>query len=174
MVYLALGVAWFSRRRVGYSQVRHTISELGERGAADQRAVAVCLFLPVGLMALSVAPLVVRSNPFLAALAVCLAAGYFVAGAFPCDPGSPLSGSFRQVVHNLGGALQYIGGGFALLAMGERVAAFKPAGFAVLGCAFAISFLRCNSWRGIIQRVAEVLLFGCLLAGAWQTSLDAH
>lgn len=173
IAYLSLGVVRFARRSVGYSHVRNTISELGERDASDQRAVALWLFLPVGLMALWVALLVVDTNLPLAVLAVCLAVGYLVTAAFPCDPGSPLSGSFRQVAHNLGGAVQYIGGGLALLALEERVAVFGPAGLVVLGCAFAISFLRRNSWRGIIQRVAEVLLFGCLLAGTWQAPMGA-
>ena len=167
VLYLAVGVGWFSRRRAGYSQVTHTISELGERGAPDERLVAFGLFLPVGLLASWIALLVARTSPALAALAGCLAVGYVVAAFFPCDPGSPLTGSFRQGAHNLGGAVQYLGGGFALVAAAEQVGAFEPIGYAVLGCTIAISLLPADSCRGIIQRFAESLLFGSLLAGVW-------
>ena len=42
-------------RKAGYSHVMHTISEIGELGARDQRFVALGLFLPVGLCLLFVA-----------------------------------------------------------------------------------------------------------------------
>ena len=173
ILYLAVGVGWFSVRRAGYSHVIHTISELGERGAPDEKYVAFRLFLPVGLLALWIALLIARTSPALAALAGCLGAGYVVAAFFPCDPGSPRSGSFRQGVHNLGGAVQYVGGGFALVAVAQQIAAFKPIGYAVLGCTIALSLLPAHSCRGIIQRFAELLLFGSLLAGVWLGSASA-
>ncbi|MBD9358367.1 hypothetical protein [Methylomonas albis] len=40
---------------------------------------------------------------------------YVFGAVFPCDPGSPLIGSWRQQIHNLFGTFEYLGGGFRLL-----------------------------------------------------------
>lgn len=48
-LFLTAGICFFGRRRMGYSHLRHTISELGEQGAADMQRVSWGLFFPVGL-----------------------------------------------------------------------------------------------------------------------------
>lgn len=163
-VYLLLGVIALARRKPGYSHLVHTISELGESGATDQRLVAGGLFFPV---AAATAGLAVLSWPMaeeLAMLAGCIAVGYGTAVVFPCDPGSPTTGSWRQGLHNLGGAAQYIGGGVALVNAGTRwgdVAAI--AGWLVLAVAAALTFFPAGSWRGLAQRIGELGLFGALV-----------
>lgn len=47
--YLALMISGLARRKPGYRHLVHTISELGEVSAPDQRFVAFAVFLPVGL-----------------------------------------------------------------------------------------------------------------------------
>lgn len=47
--FLAAGIYLFGRRRPAYSHLRHTISELGERGASDARVVSWGFFFPVGV-----------------------------------------------------------------------------------------------------------------------------
>lgn len=166
--YLFVSLHVLARRKPGYSHVRHTISELGEVGAPDQCFVAWGLFFPVGLALLPAGYLFQASIPAVAGLAVCIAAGYIVASFFPCDPGSPVSGSARQGIHNLGGAIEYIGGGFSLIWAAELFGfPFKLAGFAVLGAAFALTVLPSDSFRGLVQRIAEVCLFGSLACLIW-------
>lgn len=166
--YLAIGVAVLARRKSGYGHLRHTISELGETGARDQRFVAFGFFLPIGLALLLVAYLLRPHSPAAAALALAIAIGYIGAAVFPCDPGSPLAGSAKQSLHNLAGGIEYIGGGFALVTLARDLGApFQVAGFVVLGAAVALSVLPSASMRGLVQRVAELCLFGGL---AWAAS----
>jgi len=167
--YLFASLLALAPRKAGYSHVKHSISELGEVGAPDQRFVAFGLFLPIGLALLLVAYLARPASPAAAALALCIAIGYLGAAAFPCDPGSPLSGTTRQFLHNLAGAVEYAGGGFALIALAEHFGQpFKIAGFVVLGSTIALSVISSNSVRGIVQRIAEICLFGGLALAVWQ------
>ena len=73
-----------------------------------------------------------------------------------------MSGSFRQGLHNLGGAVEYFGGAYALLRLAESHGPhFRVAGIAVGASALLIS-APAGVLRGAIQRVAEALLFGAL------------
>lgn len=166
--YLFAFLLLLGTRKPGYSQIRHTISELGEMGAPHQRLVAVSVFFPVGLALLLVAYLVQQLGVEIAALALCISVGYLVATAFPCDAGSPLSGTNRQAIHNLGGAVEYIGGGFALFRISEHFGQpFQAASFVVLAIAFGISLQPLAPVRGLIQRIAELCLLGGLAAAIW-------
>ena len=168
-MYLFASLLALAPRKAGYSHIKHSISEIGEIGAPNQRFVAFGLFLPIGLALLLVAYLARPDSPAAAALALCVAIGYIGAAAFPCDPGSPLFGTVRQILHNLAGAVEYAGGGFALMKIAESFGQpFKAAGFVVLGTAIALSVLPSNSVRGIIQRIAETCLFSCLALAVWR------
>ncbi|MCB2407943.1 DUF998 domain-containing protein [Hymenobacter lucidus] len=161
--YLLLGIAYFGFRRSGYSQLRHTISELGEAGARHQRAVSWGVFFPVGAGLLLLATCCADTQA-LHGLLLCLGAGYVVAAVFPCDPGSPSSGSLRQAIHNLGGALEYVGGIYFLYQAQNGLFLHETIGpqaqLAVLGgCVVATSFPD-FPLRGLAQRVAELFLFG--------------
>ncbi|GAA5002281.1 DUF998 domain-containing protein [Pseudoluteimonas lycopersici] len=171
-LYLFVALIALAPRKPGYSHFRHSISEIGETGAPHQRFVALGLFLPVGLALLLVAFLLRPALPAAAtALALCLAIGYIGAAVFPCDPGSPMSGTWRQGLHNLAGGVEYIGGGFALMALSENLGQpFKLAGFIVLGAAIAISVVPSSPVRGLIQRIAETCLFGGLAWASWQAA----
>ena len=162
-IYLAIGLHYFARRRPEYSALKQTISEIGETGSRDQRAVALALFLPVGLALLLVAAMLRSHSPAASMLALAMAIGYLGAAAFPCDPGSPVSGTWRQSLHNLAGGVEYIGGGFALMTLARDLGTpFQIAGFIVLGAAIALTVLPSSSIRGAIQRVAEFCLFAGL------------
>jgi hypothetical protein len=165
--YLISQLIILGKRRLLYSHTRDTISELGEFGAPDQRMVAVGVFLPVGLGLLFSAALLRGINWPAALLALCVAIGYLTAAAFPCDPGSPLSGSFRQGIHNLGGAAEYIGGGLALLKLSQILGqVFGFAGLVVLSSAVALSMPGIPI-RGLVQRAAEFCLFVGLAGAIW-------
>lgn len=159
----------FPRRRPAYSHVRHTISELGEVGSRDGRAVSLGVFMPVGLLLGTVALLTREAHPNAALLAACVGVGYAVAAFFPCDPGSPLEGSARQGVHNLGGAVEYVGGTLALWRLGEGAGVGYQVATVVVGLAtVGLSLRAFFPVRGLIQRVAEAVLFsGLTVALVW-------
>jgi hypothetical protein len=175
-VTLLAALVGFGARRPEYSHLRHTISELGEVGAADSRLVSLGVFLPMGLLfggAALVAAYRRPESPLAEGvffLALCLAVGYGVAALFPCDPGSPLQGSWRQGLHNLGGGVEYVGGAAALYAISRAIAAsdplasvlFQGGSLLVLFSALALS-VAALPWRGAVQRVAELVLFGALV-----------
>lgn len=140
-VYLSTGLLILARNKAGYSHLIHTISEIG---APNLRFVALAVFLPIGLLLFVVACLVQPASGTSAALALCIAIGYLAAAAFPCDLGSPRSGSTRQPIHNLGSAVECIGGGVALMRISQSPG--QP--------------LK-------LQRLAELCLFGELVLSLW-------
>jgi hypothetical protein len=168
-VYLFVLLLVVGARRPDYSHIRHTISELGESGAPQQGFVAFGVFLPVGALLALVAALLLPGGQPNAALALCISIGYLVAAVFPCDPGSPLWGTPRQAVHNLGGAIQYAGGAFVLWRIGESLGQpFRSAGLVVGGVAIGLSIPALAPVRGLLQRIAELCLFGGLALSVWQ------
>lgn len=166
--FLLACVVIFGRKKPGYSQLRHTISELGETGAEHERSVAYLVFLPTGLLLFLIAYLAQAHGMPTVALASCIAVAYVVAAFFPCDVGSPLTGSGRQSIHNLGGTVEYLGGAVALLQLAKQIdPLFTVAGYVVLGAGVAISLPFLAGIRGLIQRVAEICLFGGLALALW-------
>lgn len=163
-VYLVSSVLLLAAKRPDYRAIRDTISELGETGARHMRLAAYGVFLPVGLMALVLAWLRHGSKPAAAGLALCLAVGYLAAAAFPCDPGSPARGSWRQNLHNLGGLVEYWGGGIFLWRLGaDHDMGFDMLAAFVLALPLAFNLRACLPIRGLLQRMAETALFGGLL-----------
>lgn len=164
-LFLVAGLIYFGNRKPAYHHWRHTISELGEEGSPVARAVNYGLFLPVGLLLWLVA--VLANQEAVAGLAGCIGVGYAVAAFFPCDVGSPLSGSGRQQIHNFGGAIEYIGGAYWLgqlsppLLIAEHNL-FTVAAGTVIGGTILLSFPGL-SLRGALQRVIEMILLGSLL-----------
>jgi len=170
--YLFASLFLLAARKAGYSHRLHTISEIGESGAPDQVFVAWGLFFPIGITFLLEAFLLRDTSPAISPLCACIAVGYLVAAVFPCDPGSPASGSNRQAVHNVGGAIEYIGGGFALLAAAANFGTpARLAGYVVLAVAGALTILPAGSSRGLAQRVGEIALFG---SASWLIWLSAN
>lgn len=163
-IWLTCGIVAFGRRKPGYSHVRHTISELGERGASDARIVAFRLYLPVGIGLAAIAILSYDRSSASAALASALAVGYLGSVAFPCDAGSPMQGSFSQGMHNLAGGIQYIGGALALAGLGEKEPIFSIAAVIVGGVAIMLSVPQTSRIRGAAQRVGEAVMFASLAA----------
>jgi Protein of unknown function (DUF998) len=181
-VLTASGVVYFGHRRPGYSHVRHTISELGETGSPSSQMVSLGVFLPVGVGCLLIARWTADGSrgselsEGLSTLALSIAVGYIAGAIFRCDPGSPLAGSWRQGIHNLGGGIEYVGGAAGLWRIGDalRDGAANSLGIAFGGAAAIVavavvlmSVPALFRWRGVVQRVAEALLFAALVTGAW-------
>lgn len=163
-IYLCGSIVYFAARRKSYSHIKHTISELGEKGSPDAGKVNNLVFLPVGMVMLLIA--LMSETQSMQGLSFCLGVGYTVAAFFPCDPGSPLSGSGRQQIHNLGGFVEYAGGLYFL----NQAAKHAPLMFigkeaitaTLIACIVLISIPN-FSLRGAAQRIAEVLLLGSLI-----------
>ena len=170
---VSIETPFFAALRPGYSHVAHTISELGETGAAQARLVAWAFFLPVGLLVWLALWLVRREAPdrkvsrILAAMS-CLGTGYVMAAVFPCDPGAPLWGSWRTQVHNVFGCLDYEGTGIAFLLVSRLLAsrketipagAFLMAGVLVFAGLALIALPATFPIRGAAQRFTEVIQF---------------
>jgi hypothetical protein len=179
-VLVVLGTLYFASLRPGYSHISNTISELGETGAPRARLVAYGFFLPVGLMVWLALWLLQRGSSDKGASAVllalsCLGTGYVVAAFAPCDPGGPLFGSWRTLVHNLAGLLDYGGTAVGFLLVARRCTkngtATQVAGFVIAGasCLLCLVLLLPVFYiRGGAQRVAEAIqftgvIFACLL-----------
>ncbi|MEM9595675.1 MAG: DUF998 domain-containing protein [Acidobacteriota bacterium] len=164
-LYLGAAIVFLGRRKPGYRHVAHSISELGEVGARDQGKVAFAVFLPVGLALAAAAALSPPWPPALRSLAACIAVGYVGGALFPCDPGSPAAGSWRQGIHNLAGAVEYLGGALSLFVLSETLGpVFQILGFVVGAVTVTLAFP--NPFRGLIQRTAEAALFAGLVYGA--------
>jgi hypothetical protein len=160
LLYLAVSVVLLAAARPDYSHVRDTISQLGESGAPRARRMSYGVFLPVGL-ALAFVSYALLSRSFdVALLAAGMAVGYLGAWLFPCDAGSPPWGTWRQVVHNCCGGVQYVVGGFALYRIRAQNGPLSWAPAAVIFCALVTPFaLRRFGMLGLSQRVAELTLF---------------
>jgi hypothetical protein len=168
LVYLTIGILYFGIKKKGYSHLKDTISELGETGGNYEKSVGFGLFLPTGTL-LSIIALLEKENTNTMFLALVMAIGYIVAAFFPCDKGSPSSGTWKQQIHNLGGFIQYAGSIFFIFKVSENdlelwFIPFKTIGLIIIACVIITSIPK-NKVRGLAQRIAELLLFGCLL---WQ------
>ena len=162
---LLTGISYFGWRKPAYSHWHDTISELGEVGSPLSRLVSYGLFLPVGLLLGLVAAL--ADTTALAGLAGCVGTGYVVAALFPCDVGSPLTGSGRQQIHNVGGAVEYLGSAYWLtqlsphrMVIDDNLYSIGAGSLIVGSILLSIPGLRI---RGLIQRMMEGIVFGTLL-----------
>jgi len=165
-LYLLLGILYFGFKKPSYSHIKDTISELGQYGTKHAKLVNYGLFLPVGVLLFIIAFLN-SSNNVVVGLSISLGIGYVVSAFFPCDPGSPFTGSGRQQVHNLGGFFEYAGGLLFLMRASEQELSFfnidyKLLAFMVIVCIIITSIPK-NPIRGLAQRIAELILFTCLI-----------
>lgn len=160
----------------GFSHSAQYISELGAFGSPHGKLVSLGGFLPVGVLVAAFIGFGWRALARSPGSAIgCLlflgvAAGYLLAAFAPCDPGCPAEGSARQGLHNLGGLLQYLGGGAGLLLIGAALARRYPLrqlgmttillGLFVLGVFYWMGSNPEGAFRGAWQRVTEAALFG--------------
>ena len=165
-LYLITGIFYFGFKKSSYSHIKDTISELGEYGSKHANLVNYGLFMPVGVLLFIIA-ILNTSNNLVMGLSISLGTGYVLAAFFPCDPGSPYTGSGRQHIHNLGGFIEYAGGLIFLMRAGEADINFFSIDYKILGglviVCIIITSIPKNPIRGLTQRIAELILFGCLI-----------
>ena len=167
----------------GYSHISQYISELGQTGAPQAALVNLGSFVPAGvLVALTCAALTSRLPPTAAArlglgLLSLVGVSWLVAAFAPCDVGCPADGSARQAVHNLAGAVGYIGGGVGLIVIGQaqrragasarRVLLTSACGAILVFGLVAMAAPELAPVRGLVQRSIEWTAFGWMVATAW-------
>jgi len=173
------GTLYFASLRPGYRHMSNTISELGEIGVPQAHLVAFGFFLPVGLLVWLAIWLAHRhshrpgQDTSLVLLALSgLGTGYVLAAFFPCDPGGPLFGSWRTMVHNTAGLIDYGGTALGFFLFCRYCARHKMRTQAVtFGIAAALGLLAmvllglpsAFPVRGAVQRVAELIQFAGVL-----------
>ncbi len=166
--FLISTIVYFDKIRPDYSFIKQTISELGESGATNAKTVSWLVFFPVGLSCAVIGLVQYQSNNgTIALLAGSLAVGYLAAAIFPCDRGSPIVGTWKQTLHNIGGAFQYFGGFVALTQLGGDQTFYNYLSYAVAIALAGLSITLITPVRGLLQRLGEVALFGGLIFSLW-------
>lgn len=164
LLYLILGVTIFASKRAKYSHLSHTISELGENGSTYEKSIGFGVFLPVGLIFLLLSVLNLGNNMPVAVLAGAMGFSYSLSAFFPCDPGTPMSGSWKNTIHNLVGGLAYITIGYQLKTLIDLQSGWYANLAFVALAVFLFNFI--IGWPkqviGLTQRLAELSVFLCL------------
>jgi hypothetical protein len=166
---------YYGSRKSGYSHLRHTISELGEMGSPVGKSVSYIGFIAIGIslwVFLIIAAKLLPDQADVFFMLSLVGAGYIGGGIFRCDPDAPPFGSWRTTLHNLFAVLEYVGAAGAFLTL-KRSEFWSPlsevmsyAGGIVFICLAGISFP--HPFRGLIQRIAEAIIFGgAVLIGWW-------
>ena len=169
-----------------YSHISQYISELNATGSEWNWQIGYFGFLPLGLFGF-VLLLVVAPSARLTGISQI---GYwmliaepvaYIGSAFaPCDLGCPSAGSLSQNIHNIlsGVTLLITTLGLVFLSFNKRLAPIKRVGWLVLSAIFITLYMLAlvpdlSPWRGLLQRLAEGILYGCLCLVSWKL-LAAH
>jgi hypothetical protein len=159
LLFLAGSLAYFGRKRPGYSHIVYTISELAEAGSPFEKAVSLGVFLPLGLCMAGMAWWLRANEPaflFTSSLAV----GYVGAAFFPVDPDAPMFGTARTAVHNISAGASYV---LAINAFEHQArelgSPYDLAKFLVMGFLVSLYVPGLRNLRGLLQRVVELAIF---------------
>lgn len=169
-----------------YSHISQYISELNATGSAWSWQIGYLGFLPLGLLGLLslivVAPYA-RLNGISRVGCWLLIAEpvVYVGSAFaPCDLGCSGTGSLSQNVHNILAVTTLImtALGLVFLSFNDRLTPVKRVGWLALAATFITLYTLAlvpdfAQWRGLLQRLAEGILYGCLCLVSWQL-LSGH
>ena len=160
-LYLVFGVYYYAKKRPAYCHLKHSISELGENGSDFERAVGYLVFLPAGLGCLLLAGLTYSDMTAAAILVGALGFGYSLSAFFPCDPGTPMWGSWKNSIHNVVGGVAYISMIYQLRELGDQHAGWYIEVAFISLSIFLLNFI--IGWPkqliGLTQRVAETMVF---------------
>lgn len=165
------------RRTPSFDHRKQLLSQLGQKGARYQRLTSYGVFLPVGLGAFGLGSWFLAQRDGVpamrgaAGLALCIAVGYVAAALFPYQPRDQRRDALAFWVHELGGAVEYFGGGAALaVAAWDLPAPWSTAalvsGLVIWIAGLCIGAPRLRAWRGTVQRLGELVLFSALIAFA--------
>ncbi len=167
--------------KTDYSHVSQYISELNAVGSAWSWQIGYLGFLPLGLLGFLVLVLVAPRAGLngIARIGCWLLAAEpiaYVSSAFaPCDLGCPSTGSLSQDAHNLFAVVTLIMTtlGLVLLSVNDRPDPAKRAGWLGLALTYISLYTLAlvpdlAEWRGLLQRLAEGILYSCLCLVGWR------
>lgn len=165
----------------GYSHVSQFISELNASGTPHAKAIGWFGFVPFGVLAAALIAVVSRSASVRGAsrlgcwLLLALPIGYIGSAVVPCDVGCPLDGSLNQLLHNLLGLFVCVAAtlGLFLLSFAPDIQPRWRLFWAALSFAWLVLFSlmvddSMAEWRGLLQRLSELIVFGSLCVCAWR------
>ena len=169
-----------------YSHQSQFISELNAAGTAYAQTIGWLGFVPFGILAAVLIIVASRSAPVRGVsrvgywLLMAEPVAYIGSAIWPCDIGCPIEGSTSQVIHNLLGLATYLTTtlGLFLLAFAPRLLLSWRLFWVMLSVVWVTLFaLMVNDsiaeWRGLLQRLAEWIVYGSLCICAWRLT-DAN
>ena len=169
-----------------YNHVAQYVSELNATGTAWAWQIGIFGFLAVGILGFALlwaaAPIAPAAgiSRFGYWLLIAEPVAWIGSALAPCDPGCPATGSLSQDIHNLLGGTTYLVTTLelVLLALNPGLPPKTRNGWLTLAAVWLTLFALMLSsdwaeWRGLLQRIAEVLIYGSLCVAAWRTS-SAH
>lgn len=159
IIFYLAAYSYWSFKRPNYNHYEKTISELGETGSGLERKVGLSLFLPIGLGLAAIAWFA-APDQHVALLAAAMSLGYIGGAIFPIDEGAPISGSWKNGLHNLFGGIEYMGAIAALQLWQSELSflsSFLQLSIIVFIASLYIPLVR--QFRGLLQRMAEIGLF---------------
>ena len=167
--------------KADYSHVSQYISELNAIGSAWSWQIGYFGFLPLGLLGFLLL-LVVTPRARLNGISrigcwllVAEPIAYVTSALAPCDLGCPSAGSLSQNAHNLLAVVTLIMTtvGLVFLSLNGRLGLAKRVGWLGLSMTYITLYTfalvpDAAEWRGLLQRLAEGILYGCLCLVSWQ------
>ena len=164
-----------------YSALSQYISELGATGSPHAHLISFGGFIPVGVLAALLLFTMAGRAPVSGVsrvgywLLLCEPLAWIGSALAPCDLGCPLEGSLSQAMHTLLGVFTYLGTtlGLLLLATTPQIKRRTRLLWIVLAIIWLLLFVLMGTpplhdWRGLLQRLAEWLVYGTLCIAAWR------
>ena len=180
-VYYPLVIFGGAALKADYSHVSQYISELNATGSDWSWQIGYLGFLPLGLLGflllLAVAPRARLNGISKVGCWLLIAEPMAYAGsAFaPCDLGCPDVGSLSQNAHNVLSVITLLMTtvGLVFLACNGRLSAVCRVAWLALAATFITLYALALApdlaqWRGLLQRIAEGILYGCLCFISWR------
>lgn len=165
----------------GYSHLSQYISELGASGSLHAVSISWLGFVPFGVLAVIALWMVAAQAPVRGIsrlgywLLLCEPAAWIGSALAPCDLGCPEVGSLSQWLHSALGLLTYLGTalGLLLLAFTPRIATATRVLWIALSLLWLLLFglmvaPELHAWRGLLQRLAEWIIYGVLCISGWR------
>lgn len=164
-----------------YSHIGQFISELNASGTPYARTIGWLGFFPFGVLAGALIVAAFRSAPVHGAsrlgywLLMAEPIAYIGSVFAPCDVGCPVEGSASQMLHNLLGLVTYLATtiGLFLLAFALNISTRWRLFWAALSLLWLTLFVlmvagSMADFRGLLQRLAEWVVYGSLCVCAWR------
>ena len=181
VVYYPLVLFGGAALKAEYSHVSQYISELNATGSEWSWQIGYLGFLPLGLLGLVLLVVVApraRLNGISKIgcwLLVAEPVAYVGSVVAPCDLGCPAMGSFSQNAHNVLSVFTLLMTtlGLVFLSCNSRLSAVQRVAWLVLAATFITLYAfvlapDLAQWRGLIQRIAEGILYSCLCYISWR------